>query len=79
MIGITGNPGIRCASDSQLRQDRIHHRVMRRDFHVDPAGEDVPLAGRVDDGVDSIGGSGDHSLARRGVHRHRHAGVVGDQ
>ena len=34
---------------------------------------------RGDDGVDRVGRSGDHGLTRRGIHRHRHPGVVGDQ
>ena len=63
----------------QLGEDGVHHRGMGRDLHVHPAGEDVAFQGRGDDGVDRLGRTGNHRLARRRVHRHRDPGIIGDQ
>ena len=64
--------GVRSASaDPQLRQDRVHHRVMGGDIHIDPAGKGVLLGGTAAMMASIAGRAGDHGLARRGIHRDR--------
>ena len=70
MNGIVGRLGGQIRQRrTQLGQDRIHQRGVGGDLHVDPTGETILPLHRGDHGIDLRGRSGDHGLARRGVHR----------
>ena len=63
---------------AQLRQHRINGRMMRGHVHLDAPRQPVLGVHHRDHGLDLIGRAGDHGLARGGIHRQAHFGVVGD-
>ena len=48
----------------QIRQDRVDDRVVGSDVHIDAPGQPVLRGHHRDDGVDLLGRTGDHDLAR---------------
>ena len=64
---------------TQFGQDRLDDRMMRGHIDVDAPRQPTHLLDDGDQGVDFFGRAGDHGLARRGVHRHSHLWVGGQQ
>ena len=63
----------------QLGQYRINGRMVRGHVHLDAPRQPVLGVHHRDHRIDLLGRPGDHGLARRGIHRQGHFGVVGDQ
>ena len=64
---------------AQFGQDRLDDSVMGGHIDLDAPGQPVGAGHHRDHRIDLLGRTGDHRLARRGVHRHTHLGVVGQQ
>ncbi|COX49828.1 Uncharacterised protein [Mycobacterium tuberculosis] len=60
------------------RLQRIHGRIVRGDFDIDPTGKPVLRAHPGDQLIDLFGRPGDHGLPRRVVDPHCHLRVVRD-